>query len=102
MIAFAPAAVLVFSLSALAADLTLTEFLSARLIEKPIIIEGNHKKRSLTFEEICPINVDPVARRVFEEYGSVFAADDTVAIPWRCVFDREEDVIAFQKTLKTR
>jgi hypothetical protein len=88
--------------SAISADITLLDFLSTRLREKPIVIEADHKKKTLTFEEVCPIAIDPVARRVFSEYGSVFAANDSVAIPWRCVFDREEDILAFQKTLKTK
>jgi hypothetical protein len=94
--------IFICSPSAISADITLSDFLSTRLTEKPIVIEADHKTKALTFQEICPIGVDSVARRVFREYGSVFAAGDSVAIPWRCVFDREEDILAFQKTLKTK
>lgn len=47
--------------------------------------------------EICPIDSDPVARRVFKDYGAMFVAAAEIAFPAKCVFDSEAEVINFQK-----
>jgi len=89
------------SICAQANELTLPEYLSDRLAKDPITI-GTANKKSLTLEDICAFRTDPYARRVFAEYGSMFAAVSTVSIPWRCIFENSDDVANFQKTLKTR
>jgi hypothetical protein len=51
------------------------------------------------FNEICPVETSAVARRVFKEYGAVFAADTTVQIPNKCIFSDESEVRQFQLRL---
>ena len=76
---------------------TLREFLDSRLSVGPL---GNRKK--VSFDEVCNIDRDPLSARVFREYGAMFAANDNVILPPKCVFSSEKDLAAFQKSLKTR
>lgn len=50
----------------------------------------------------CPAGVDEVVGRVFAEYGSIFAASESVTAPPTCLFTSEEEVQKFQRTLKTK
>ncbi len=54
------------------------------------------------FAKFCSIESDPVARRVFTEYGAMYAAAETVTPPDRCIFAKEAEVQEFQKGLKTK
>lgn len=54
------------------------------------------------FQKVCPTKTDSVARRIFEEYGAIFAAGGDVVLPAKCIFVSEEEVADFQKNLKTR
>ena len=47
----------------------------------------------------CPTDIDPVAARVFSEYGSVLAASGIVR-PDRCIYEDEKDVAAMQIRVK--
>lgn len=53
-------------------------------------------------EEFCRVETNAISRRVFTEYGAMFAANDPVKLPDRCVFLDELDVEDFQATLKIR
>ena len=44
----------------------------------------------------CPAD-DLVARRVLEEYGAMFVAAESVAVPAVCIFTIEEELLAFQR-----
>ena len=46
--------------------------------------------------QICPIETDAVANRVFKEYGAIFVSNNGGKLPARCVFDDENQVSAFQ------
>ncbi len=46
--------------------------------------------------QICPIETDPVANRVFKEYGAIFVSNNGGKLPVKCVFDDEIQVAAFQ------
>ena len=52
-------------------------------------------------EKVCPAESGRVAMRVLNEYGSMFAAAESVTTPATCVFRNEVDVQAFQGTIKT-
>lgn len=54
------------------------------------------RRRGMRLSELCPQS-DPVARRVLEEYGSIFVASESVVVPHRCVFESEEEVLSFQR-----
>lgn len=50
----------------------------------------------------CAVDSDPVAKRVFAEYGSMLAAADSIRLPDRCIYESDEAVLQFQRGLKTR
>jgi D-alanyl-D-alanine carboxypeptidase len=54
------------------------------------------KKRKTKLEMICP-QTDPVARRILEEYGAIYVADQKVTPPPVCIFTNEEQVTRFQE-----
>lgn len=58
--------------------------------------------RSYRFEKFCPIQSDAISRRVFAEYGAIFAAADSVKLPGVCVFRNEKEVENFHATLKIK
>lgn len=67
----------------------------ARLTPFEAALEEALRRRGLDAELVCPAG-DPVSRRVLEEYGAMFLADETVVVPPVCVFTSEEEVLAFQ------
>lgn len=52
-------------------------------------------------QAFCPTSTSLVARRVFESYGAMFSAVESVKLPHFCVFPAEADVKTFQKQLNT-
>ena len=52
--------------------------------------------KRLKLDTICPTETDPVAKRVFAEYGAMFVSKDTVAFPPKCVFADQNEVADFQ------
>ncbi|PYS51337.1 MAG: hypothetical protein DMF68_04850 [Acidobacteria bacterium] len=55
--------------------------------------------RKLRLEDVCDTS-DPVSRRVLEDYGAMFLADQSVMPPPVCVFTSEADVLEFQRQAK--
>lgn len=62
-------------------------------------IASDRAKKDL--KKLCPYDTDALASRVLREYGSLFVANDTVAIPAACVYKDEAAVTSFQKKLET-
>ena len=79
-----PAAMLAFVLMVSGQSVSIEQFLSARLDDK-----------------FCDLKSDALANRVFAEYGAVYAADRTVQLPTQCLFSNDDEVAAFQKTVRT-
>lgn len=46
--------------------------------------------------KVCPIDTDPVAARVFSDYGAIFVSNNGGKIPRSCILDSEARVQAFQ------
>ena len=82
-------------------DVTLMEFLATRLAKQPIRL-GTKDAKALSLDDVCSVKTDAFSRRVFAEYGAVFAADSRVVFPWKCVFESINEVEDFQKSLKTK
>jgi hypothetical protein len=59
------------------------------------------KKKGLTLSEVCDLS-DPVDSRIFLEYGAMFIGTNGVTLPTRCVFHNQEEVAAYQSTVKMR
>lgn len=72
------------------------EFLESRLASSST--NGNR----IRLADVCPIDSDPIAMRVFKGYGAMFAASDSVIIPPKCILSSEAEVAAFQKGLSTK
>jgi hypothetical protein len=80
---------------------SMSVFLEARLAN----VKTETKSTPVTnskFEQICPVSSNGVARRVFDEYGSVFAVKDPARFPDKCIFSDIADVERFQRSVKTR
>ncbi|MGQ0540975.1 MAG: hypothetical protein ACT4O9_03885 [Blastocatellia bacterium] len=77
--------------------LSFREFLESRLAS----YSASGDKR-IILSDICEVDSDQLAMRVFKDYGSVFAADRSVIIPLRCIFKSEADVEAFQNNLRAK
>jgi hypothetical protein len=77
--------------------------------------DGNKTiKKGISLDEICDLN-DPVANRVFREYGAMFVGKDDVFAGFRlinndngikffvnCVFKDEREVFSYQSSLRTK
>jgi hypothetical protein len=57
--------------------------------------------RGLKLENVCDES-DPVSRRVLEDYGAMFVADESVQPPPVCMFTNETDVLKFQTAAKSK
>ena len=77
-------------------SITLNEYVEKRLANLP---PQNSSLWKLT--DICAIDTQPIAERVFREYGAVFVATESVIMPPRCIFASEPEVSDFQELLKT-
>ncbi len=58
------------------------------------------KKQKL--ENICPVDTNIVAHRVFKDYGAMYIAVDDVKYPSKCVFATEEEVLSFQSGVRSK
>lgn len=58
--------------------------------------------KRIRLADVCSIDSDPLAARVFREYGAVFATDNSVIMPPKCIFETEGDVAAYQKGLRAK
>lgn len=65
-----------------------------KVVEKQL---GNKKQK---LSEVCPIDSNIVAKRVFKDYGAMFVSVDSVKFPSKCVFSTEDEVLSFQNTVK--
>lgn len=74
----------------------LRHFIQEQLLRKA----GRGKKPD--FNEFCPVDSNAVAARVFQEYGSMFAADGSVELPRVCMFASDAEVTKFQRSLDTK
>lgn len=60
------------------------------------------KTYRISLDKICPIETDPVANRVFKEYGAIFISNNGGKPPLRCIFDDEIQVSAFQSGINPK
>ncbi|HEX8247888.1 MAG TPA: hypothetical protein VF599_06935 [Pyrinomonadaceae bacterium] len=55
------------------------------------------KTKGVELAEICSIDTDTVARRVFADYGAIFVAEE-VEFPRKCIFLNEQEVSTYQNS----
>ncbi len=46
--------------------------------------------------KICPVESDATAKRIFSEYGAIFAAENAVKLPSKCIFSDEAEMQDYQ------
>lgn len=68
------------------------------VIKKNSTIDGKNAKAALSLKDICPIDTDSVANRIFIEYGAIFVAESRINFPTRCIFDNQNDVEIYQNS----
>src|SRR5215467_6925042 len=63
------------------------------------VVEKKLKESHLTLAEVCSIDKDPAARRIFAEYGAIFVSASNNPPPSKCIFDNDDEVAAFRSTV---
>jgi hypothetical protein len=63
---------------------------------------GKTKKITRKLEEVCAVDTDSVAERVFADYGAIFVSGNGVVFPFKCVFTNETEVSFYQKFAKPK
>jgi len=84
--------------SAVAQTSPFLDFVKQRVLREP----SRPGVQRASFDSICSIERSPLARRVFFEYGSMFASTTDVRLPYNCIFSESDEVAEFQARLKTR
>ncbi|MGH9821288.1 MAG: hypothetical protein ACRD43_14070 [Pyrinomonadaceae bacterium] len=74
---------------------------AARTADFRVVVEKKLKKQGVRFADVCPVDTDSAARRIFSDYGAIFVSDSDDPLPPKCIFDDEAEVAAFQSSLKT-
>jgi hypothetical protein len=65
------------------------------------VVESILKEKYRTdLAHVCPVDTDPVAARVFRDYGAIFVSNNGGQIPGSCIFDTEAHVYNFQQGMK--
>lgn len=80
-------------------------YLEERLAKSQRKIIENGKEKLVTgirLAEVCDVDKDPVAERVFADYGAIFIAGNGVLFPTRCVFQNESQVQFYQSNARTK
>lgn len=75
------------------------DFVKEKLSKSQKIVTENGKQKIITgikLSEVCDIDNDPIAMRVFADYGAIFVAGGGVLFPTKCIFANETEVRAYQ------
>ena len=64
-------------------------------------VEDRLKKHGLRLDNVCPVDVNSAAHRIFSDYGAIFLSNADDRLPTRCIFDNETEVAEFQGSLET-
>jgi hypothetical protein len=84
--------------SAAAQSSPFLDFIKQRILREP----KPQGAQRVSFDSICSIERNPLARRVLYEYGSIFVSTTDVRIPGTCIFADSDEVHGFQAKLKTK
>ena len=81
------------------------QYLEERLAKSQRRITENGRQKIITgikLSEVCDIDNDSVAARVFADYGAIFIAGNGVLFPTRCVFQNETQVQFYQSSARPK
>lgn len=106
--------VLLLNVSIFAQSVNMETYLAQKLAGIQLKDGNKTLKNGISLGEICDLN-DPVANRVFREYGAMFVGKDDVFAGFRlinennkikffvnCVFRDEREVSSYQTTIRTK
>jgi hypothetical protein len=71
-------------------------FVVEERLAKAEVIRNGKKSVGIRLDEVCDVDNDTVAERVFRDYGAMFVAGSGVRLPVKCVFADESEVLAYQ------
>ncbi len=77
-------------------------FVLEERLAKAEIYRNNKKTTGIRLEEVCDVDNDVVAERVFRDYGAIFIAGTGVRFPVKCVFANDSEVLQYQSTANPR
>lgn len=77
-------------------SISFVEFATARTADKFSQVGGT---RSADFRSVCDFHSNRLAARVLREYGAIFSATQSVKVPKSCIFENEQSVLEFRKSL---
>jgi hypothetical protein len=63
------------------------------------IVEKRLKESKIRLADVCPVDTDSAAKRIFSDYGAIFVSASNNPLPPRCIFDSEDEVRAFRASL---
>ncbi|MEP6903067.1 MAG: hypothetical protein ABJA66_15050, partial [Actinomycetota bacterium] len=73
-------------------------FVLEERLAKAEIFKNGKKTTGIRLEEVCDVDNDSVADRVFREYGAIFVAGNGVRFPVKCVFANDSEVQLYQSS----
>lgn len=66
------------------------------------IVEERLSKAGTSLNDVCPIDSDLAARRIFYDYGAIFVAVTGNPPPSRCIFSSQTELDAYLKGIEMR
>jgi hypothetical protein len=57
------------------------------------------EERHMSLQNVCPVDSDSAARRIFADYGAIFVSASKNPSPSKCIFASEAEVSAFRERL---
>lgn len=73
-------------------------FVVEEKLAKAEVYRDGKKTTGIRLEEVCDVDNDVVAARVFRDYGAIFIAAPEVRFPVKCVFAGDSEVQMYQST----
>lgn len=77
-------------------------FVVEERLAKTEVMRNGKKSVGIKLDEICNVDGDIVADRVFRDYGAMFIAGSGVFLPVKCVFANEAEVQTYQSVTPTK
>ncbi|HEX6127205.1 MAG TPA: hypothetical protein VFZ23_17670 [Pyrinomonadaceae bacterium] len=91
----------VLALVLIAAPASPTQPLAVSAFEEFVSKRYAKTNPAWNFQQFCPVLTSLVAERVMREYGSMFAAGESITLPDVCIFGGEAETLRYQKKLIT-
>lgn len=98
----------IFSYDTAIGQVTVTNF--RKIVENKLAKEfriktienGKVVEKEVVFSDVCPVDTDRSAHRIFLEYGALYLAEGGVRLPSKCIFANEDQVTIFHSGVDAR